>query len=121
MEISPSDVEEVCNDWVRLLTIVFAWSEESATAWARDHASTASGPLFLHESTSWYLLPAVITREVRRRTKALGELESKVDLALERFRKKMRSGVTDEEVGAIRSEIRAIFDAYVPPTDLAQR
>jgi len=117
MELSATDMDKVCKDWIGLLTLVVGLPQDVAIAWARDHRSAMHSPLFLHETTSWYILPLIITDDVRRRTRSLGDLESKIDLALERFRQKMWRDVDAMQINAIRTEIREIVDSYIEPSE----
>jgi hypothetical protein len=114
MEYSSTEMDEVCEDWIQLITLVLGSPRDAATEWAREHVRPAmDNPLFLHETTSWYILPLIITDEVRRKSRSMGELESKLDLALERFRQKMSGQVSAEQIDAIRGEIRGIIEANV--------
>ena len=111
MEVSEREADEICKDWVRLLTLVLGWSHDKAIAWARAHRDDMENPFFLHETTSWYILGEIITENVRRQTKTIGQLESKLDLALERFRRATVDSVRPEQVAAIRKEVREIIDS----------
>lgn len=117
MEYSLSELDSICDDWVRLLTQVLGWPRTAAIAWARDRIALADNAFFSHETTSWYVLPLIITDDVRRRTRSLGELESRIDLVLERFRQSSSSDVRREKVEHIRNEIREIIAAHTAPPE----
>ena len=110
MGLTTKDKDEVCDVWVRLLTLALGWPKERAKLWAEGQRSLMDNEdWFLHETTSWYVLNAVITDEIRTSAKRPGDMASQLDLALERFRIKSERNVSAEDVEAIRSEIRAII------------
>lgn len=117
MEYSLSELDSICDDWVRLLTLILGWPRAAAIAWARDRIALADNAFFSHETISWYVLPLIITDDVRRRTRSLGELESRMDLALERFRQSSSSEVRSDQVEQIRNEIREIIAAHTAPAE----
>ena len=112
MDYSPAEIDEVREDWIRLLTLVLGWPRDMAMAWARDHVDMMENPFFSHENISWPVVPLFITDDVRRQTKAIGELHASLDLALERFRRDTSAVVNAERVEAIRKEIRDIIEAF---------
>lgn len=111
MELTQAELDDLRKDWTRLLTLALGWSPEAAAEWAQGHIHFAENDFFLHETTSYYVLPLIITDEVRQNSRRLGELQSKLDLALERFRQIPPSEVGPEQIAAIRKEIREIIDA----------
>lgn len=111
MELTQAELNDVCKDWTRLVSLALGWSPEAAAEWARGHIHFAESEFFLHETTSYYVLPLIITDEVRQNSRRLGELESKLDLALERFRQKPPAEVGSERIAEIRREIREIIEA----------
>lgn len=112
MDLTQEDVESLCRDWVRLLTLVLDWPHDKAVAWARGPGcESMESSFFLHETTSWYIMGHIITNEVRQKTVAMGELRSRLDLALEKFRRETETSVRPEQVTAIRKEIRDIIES----------
>ena len=111
MELTQAELDDFCKDWIRLLTLALGWSPEAAAEWAQCHVHFAESDLFLHETTSYYVLPLIITDEVRQNSRRLGELQSNLDLALERFRQQPPAEIGPELIAAIRREIREIIDS----------
>jgi hypothetical protein len=110
VSLSEKDKDEVCDDWIRLLTLVLEWPKDKAEAWAlSNRAAMDDEDWFLHETTSWYVIWDIITDEIWTRAKRPGDMMSQIDLALERFRIKSKGDVAVEQIEAIRAEIRSII------------
>src|SRR4051812_22911633 len=110
MSLSMKHKDEVCEDWVRLLTLVLEWPKDTAEAWAESKRVVMDDEdWFLHETTSWYVIPAIITDEIWSRARKPGDMVSRIGLALERFRIQAESDVAVEQIEAIRSELRTII------------
>ncbi|HSZ57638.1 MAG TPA: hypothetical protein VK797_18390 [Tepidisphaeraceae bacterium] len=113
MDYSASEMEAICNDWIRILTLAMDWPHDKARDWARNQIQSAKDdPFFSHETVSWYLLPLIITDEISTQTKSMGDLRSSLDLTLESFREKMWGEISAEEIDRVRAEIRRIIDRY---------
>jgi hypothetical protein len=116
MEVTQEDVYAICSDWIRLLTLVLEWPENKAVEWANGPGrELMKNPFFTHETVSYHIMPLIITNEVRQQTVAMGELRSRLDLALERFRRETETSVRPEQVTAIRREIRDIIESCTRP------
>src|SRR5579871_1738005 len=111
MGLSMKDKDEVCEEWVRLLTLALEWPKAAAEAWAENkRALMDNEDWFLHETTSCYVTDAIVTNEIWAKAKRPGDMRSQISLALERFRIKSKHGGAEEQIESIRAEIRGIIE-----------
>jgi hypothetical protein len=104
-----------CDDWAMLLTEVGGWTESDALSWAvHTYAQMKDNPFFLHETISWYVVLQIIPPEVVARSSPRGQLHANVDLALEDYRMRRRSGRSCS-AAETKERLNAIYRACSAP------